>query len=346
MADVLLVPGALIFESDWDQVSSQVAIDHLARRLTGARRTWQALPAPWSDGAAHLEWLTRAFGVPGDPPPSAAYSWRQMSGPHDRDSPPSDVWFCEPVHFSLAPERTVLAPIDAPLLTEAESRELLDEAADSARNHGAVLRQAAGRWYLFPDEPWDLRTTPLQAALGASVEARLPQGRQALHWRRLLNEVQMRWHANRVNWERERQGQQVANGLWLHGGGAWRALDASRFARVQSDDAVVLGWRQAAQPDSSDRTRRDSLTVWPELFEPYWRRDWRAWSAAWRRLDSQVEALLRPGGPNASRQLELVACGRRGAVTFMLGRRAGLLPWRRRTLRDCLLEPTLEPTTG
>ena len=339
MADVLLVAGALIFEADWDQIAPHFASDRLARRLTRARRTWQALGAQWSDGAAHLEWLARAFGVSGNPPASAAYSWREASREHGHDCSPRDVWFCEPVHLSLEPERTVLAPIDTPPLSEAESRALFDETADSARYHGAVLRQAAGRWYLFPAEPWELRTTPLQAALGASVEARLPQGKHASHWRRLLNEVQMRWHANRVNRERELHRQQVANGLWLHGGGAWHALDASRFARVHSDDATVLGWRQAAQQEPSERTPRDSLTVWPQLFEPYWRRDWQAWAAAWPQLDSQVESLLRPAGPGASRELELVACGRRGAATFTLGRRE-LLPWRRRTLRECLLEPT------
>jgi hypothetical protein len=340
MADVLLVPGALIFEADWGQVTPDFAPDRLARRLTRARRTWQALGAPWSDGAAHLEWLARAFGVPGDPPASAAYAWREAGGPQASDSSGRDIWFCEPVHLSLEPERTVLAPIDTPPLTEAESRQLFDEAADSAREHGAVLRQAAGRWYLFPDEPWDLRTTPLQAALGASVEARLPQGKHASHWRRLLNEVQMRWHVNRVNRDRETQRQQTANGLWLHGGGAWHALDASRFARVESDDAAVLGWLRAGHSDPDRRTGLDSLTVRPQLFEPYWRRDWQAWAAAWKPLDSLIEALLSSGGSGHGRELELVASGRRGVATFALGRRAGLLPWRHRALRECLLEPT------
>jgi hypothetical protein len=340
MADVLLAAGALIFEADWDQIPPAFASDRLALRLTRARRTWQGLGAWWSDGAAHLEWLARTFGVPGDPPASAAYAWREAGGPQAHDEAPCDVWFCEPVHLSLEPERTVLAPIDAPPLTEAESRELFDEASDSARGHGAVLRQAGGRWYLFPLEPWELETTPLQAALGASVEARLPKGKHASNWRRLLNEVQMRWHVNRVNRDREARRQQTANGLWLHGGGAWHALDASRFARVESDDPTALGWLRAARPESSRRTGVDSLTVWPQLFAPYWRRDWQAWAAAWQTLDEGIESRLRFGGAGRGGELELVACGRRGVATFTLGRRAGLLPWRHRTLRECLLEPT------
>jgi len=340
MAAVLLVAGALIFEADWGQVTAEFAPDRLVRRLTRARRTWQPAAARWSDGAAHLDWLAQAFVVPGDPPSGAAYAWRQAASSPVNDSSAGDVWFCEPVHLSLEPERTVLAPVDAPRLTDAESRELFDEAADSAREHGADLRQAGGRWYLFPREPWELRTTPLQAALGASVETRLPQGKHASHWRRLLNEVQMRWHLNRVNRDRETQGQQTANGLWLHGGGTWHRLQESRFSRVDSDDAAVLGWLRAAHPDPGRQTGGDSLTVCPQLFEPYWRRDWSAWAAAWQPLDSLIESLLRSDEAGPAHELELIAGGRRGVATFTLGRRAGLLPWRHRTLRECLLEPT------
>jgi hypothetical protein len=339
MTHVLLVAGALIFEAEWDQVPPGFVPDRLAHRLMRARRSWHPLLAPWSDGAAQLEWLARAFAVPGDPPVCAAYSWRATTRQSGSEAPSGDVWFCEPVHLSLEPERTVLTPIDTPPLSEAEGHELFLEAAEAAREHRAVLKEAAGRWYLFPDEPWSLSTLPLQAVLGASVEARLPQGAHASHWRRLLNEVQMRWHAHRVNRERESRRQQVANGLWLHGGGPWGWLDPSRFDQVHTDDAVVLGWRQAARSDSSGRMPSDSLTLWPHLFEPYWRRDWHAWAAGWARLDEQIDALLNVKGAN--RRLELVACGRQGAATFAFGRGAAvLLPWRRRALRECVLEST------
>jgi hypothetical protein len=338
MKDVLLVAGALIFEPDWDQVGPDCVPDRLARRLARARRAWHRFDARWADGAAHLQWLARAFRVPGDPPACAPYSWQAAAGGDPAALAPGAVWLCEPVHFSLQPERTVLAPIDAPPLTDAESRELFDQAADSARSCGAELRLAAPGWYLFTDPPWDLQTTALQAALGASIEARLPQGRQASQWRRLLNDVQMRWHASRANRERERRGQQAANGLWLHGGGAWRPLAPSPFARVHSDDPMVQGWQQAAGTDPPASAPTDTLTVWPGLFEPYWRRDWRAWAAAWARLDALVEALLQDARSRRRGGVELVACGRQAAASFALDRGAGMLSWRRRPLRQCLLE--------
>jgi hypothetical protein len=331
MMHVLLVAGALISELDWDQAGPNCVPERLARRLARARRTSHGLDARWSDGAAHIEWLARAFRVPGDPPARAPYAWRSDGG----QSTDAGVWFCEPVHLRLEPERTVLTRIEAPPLNEEESGELFAEAADSARTYVGELRRAASRWYLLADPMWSLRTTPLEAALGASIEPRLPQGEHAFQWRRLLNEVQMRWHASRINREREARGQQAANGLWLHGGGIWSALQTSRFSTVDGDDPVVLGWQQAA---SHGRAGTDSLTVWPYLFEPYWRKDWRSWAAAWSRLDEQVDSMLQSARSERDGRVELVACGRRVAATFSFDRAAGLLPWQRRGLRECLLE--------
>jgi hypothetical protein len=336
MTHVLLVGGALIFEREWNQVPPEFVPRRLDRLLGRSPRARHPLQAPWSDGAAHLEWLARAFAVPGDPPACAAYSWRAVNGQSGSETAEQDVWFCDPVHLSLEPERTVLSAIDAPALSEAENRELFNQAADAANEHGAVLRQGAGRWYLFPREPWALRTMPLQAVLGASIETRLPQGAQAALWRRLLNDVQMRWHASGVNRERESRGRQIANGLWLHGGGTWRTLEPSRFDQVHTDDPVVLGWRQACA--SKATTRSDSLTIWPHLFEPYWRRDWGAWAAAWVQLDLEIDSMLSASATGARRCIELVACGRQAAASFMLRAGMGLLPWRRRALRECLIE--------
>jgi hypothetical protein len=338
MTHVLLVPGALIFEPEWARIGPERVPERLARRLTGAARATCRFEARWSDGAAHLQWLAREFGVPGDPPATAPFAWQATTGQAMPLLPARSVWFCEPVHLSLEPERTVLAPIDTPPLTEAEAGQLFDEAADSARGHGVELRRAATRWYLFADPGWEVRATALQASLGASVEARLPQGAGALPWRRLLNEIQMRWHAHPINQQREARGQQAANALWLHGGGAWRALGPSRFARVDADDPVVLGWQQAARNGAGGPRPTDTLTVWAALFEPYWRRDWSAWAAGWEALDARLDALLRAARAGPDSRVELVACGRRAAATFVLDTGWTWRPWRRANLRECLLE--------
>lgn len=336
MTHVLLIPGALLFEQDWARIEPERVAGRFAQRLARARRSTERFQARWCDGAAHLEWLAREFRVPGDPPAAAPFAWQADQGAQAPDELAArTVWLCEPVHLSLQPERSVLTLIDAPPLGAAEVDQLFEEAVEGARGHGAELRRAGAHWYLFPEHSWNIRTTALQAAIGASVEARLPEGPDALAWRRLLNEVQMRWHAHPVNRRRDELGQQTANALWLHGGGRWQPLEASRFARVESDDPVILGWLQAARNGARGAGANDTLTVCPELFEPYWRRDWSAWSQGWARLESRLDSLQPPG---ASGRVELVACGRHTATTFALDAGWSWRPWRRGSVRDGLLE--------
>jgi hypothetical protein len=338
MAHVLLLAGALMPEQDSEHFAAESVPEPLARRLMRATRSQERFDALWSYGAAHLPWLARAFRAPGDPPATAPFAWNAESGHGPAGPTSAAVWFCEPVHLSLEPERTVLTAVDSPPLTDEEACELFAEAADSALSHGVELRRGASHWYLLTDPAWLLWTTALQATLGASVEHRMPRGEHASQWRRLLNEVQMRWHASRTNREREARGQPGANALWLHGGGTWCALQASRFAAVDTDDPVVLGWQQAAGQGGGTPAGTDSLTIWPHLFEAYWRGDWSAWGSAWKQLGPKVESLLQSVRTSRDRRLELVACGHRTAARFMLDGGAGLLAWRRRSLRECLLE--------
>ncbi len=110
MSDLLVVPGALVGEADWSEIGPGGVPERIAHRLTRARRQVQAMRASWSDGAAHLEWLARAFQVPGEPPAAAPFAWQAAIEQTGSDTPARSVWFCEPVHLSLQPERTVLGP--------------------------------------------------------------------------------------------------------------------------------------------------------------------------------------------------------------------------------------------
>jgi hypothetical protein len=148
-----------------------------------------------------------------------------------------------------------------------------------------------------------------------------------------MNDIQMRWHASEVSQAREERGEQAANALWLHGGGSWRHLPPSRFARVGSDDPVLQGWQHASRPPAG-LGPDDTLDVWPSLFEPYWRKDWSAWADAWDGLQRRLQD--RPG--QAWRPAELIACGRRDAAAFRLGGSWSRFAPPRRGLRDCLVQ--------
>lgn len=78
---------------------------------------------------------------------------------------------------------------------------------------------ASGCWYVSTSLTPDLRTTPLDQAVGRSMADSLPTGNDARRWIAWLNEMQMLLFALPLNRDREQQGLPCINGLWLWGGG-------------------------------------------------------------------------------------------------------------------------------
>jgi hypothetical protein len=341
MRNFMIVPGALLDPLDWEEAAPGLGaqefgfrLNHLLRGAPVRARTFEQ---PWTDGAAHLAWLAEAFRVDDQPPVMAPYAWEHLVGEEPRERRDGQLWFCDPVHLSLQPQRTTLSPIDRPRLRASEIEELRTLACDSVRPIGGELHIHDDRWFLWIPTRWELSAVPLQAVLGASVQTRLPSGADARAWRRLLNEIQMRWHSSETNRQRDRHGEVVVNALWLHGGGRWQPLPPAAFARVETVDPVVQGWHKACA--TATARIEDTLSVWTGLFEPYWRKDWVAWATAWNDLLDDIRARMRSGEDRRRSTVELVACGRRSALSFSIGRRRLAALFVKRRLRDCLVEP-------
>ena len=75
-------------------------------------------------------------------------------------------------------------------------------------------------WFVTMATRPDLRTAPLDTALGGALSAQAPSGGDVRTWLRWSTEIQMLLHAHPVNRRREEQGRPLANGLWFWGGGA------------------------------------------------------------------------------------------------------------------------------
>lgn len=342
----VVVPGALVPETHAPEVLEAMTAPRLARRLARAARG----DASVGDDAArlpHLDWLWRAFDGPAPAPVTAPYAWRALNGDSATcASADSQLWFCEPVHFALARDHVLVTPLDEPLAAD-EAQALAAAADDAARDAGASLRLLDhAHWFMQVEPPWRLDAVPLAAAFGRSALELLPTGADAGRWRKLLNDIQMHWHAHPVNAAREARGATTANALWLHGGGVWKPLPRAPFATVLSDDPILRGWALAAGlapsallgPDATPRASGDTVSVWEGLQQPAYAGDWDAWLAGLPGLERLIESVCERAFAAGFASVELVLAGRFGTRRFTLGAHDAWRVWRRAKFVELLCE--------
>jgi hypothetical protein len=98
------------------------------------------------------------------------------------------------------------------------------------------------RWCIALQEPLDFEFTSLDEALGMDLADALPHHREALHWKRILNEVQVALSNCPVNVRRRQSGGRQINSVWFWGGGFMPdAVSHDVFDTVYSDNAVTRG---------------------------------------------------------------------------------------------------------
>lgn len=311
-----------------------------------ARGTAEPLQAI-DNAPAHWAWLWRALGGQGAPV-LAPYFLPRHAGSRPGDAPEDNakLWVCDPVHFAVGLDDVQAQALAAPL-TEAESRALFAPAAEAAQACGATLIASEGRWLLRPESPWTLDTVPLDAALGQSVRQLWPRGADALHWRKLLTEVQMRWHEHPVNEARAQRGSAVVNGLWLHGGGTYAPLPPARWQAAVGDDPVLHGWlcatgaTPAACVDHAAPLPRTAaaLVLDDRLWPSHLAQDWPAWQRAVDATATRLQTLTAHAYAQGAQAVEVVLCGQRSTRTCTLRESDRWRFWRNTPLPQLLAEP-------
>lgn len=340
----VVVPGALLPSPIAADVLAGATAPWLQQAL--ARAQTEAETTFGSGGAPHLSWLWQQFGGNGEPV-TAPYALRAVDADAD---PGTQCWHVDPVHFAFARDHLLVAPLDEPLAA--------DEAIALARHLRAVLHEHAtvdaqpslhlhdGQWLLTLARPWSIQATSLDGALGRSAHEHWASGADAAAWRRVLTEVQMRWHQEQFNEMREARGRRAVNALWLHGGGIWAALPARPFTAVASEDAVLRGWALASglsraalrDDDASVGKHADAVSIRRDLLIPAQFESWAHWLERLTTLDAALrslhEACLAAGGD----ELALVLCGRRQVRVAVVRRSDSWRLWRRTPLAPLFAE--------
>lgn len=152
-------------------------------------------------------------------------------------------WLCaEPVHLVADQDKVYLAARADTLAVTAE------EAAALAAEFNALYRDdgwqlyvpVPTRWYLRLPQAWQLHAVPPDNALGCDVRPLLPQGSDGLRLVAALNEIQMLFHGNVVNAQRNHAGLPTINSLWLWGGASMPAVTVP-WQHMQGDDCLLRG---------------------------------------------------------------------------------------------------------
>jgi hypothetical protein len=129
----------------------------------------------------------------------------------------------QPVHLHATRDHLILMGQNQVDLTEAESSELLKAAQPFIEEdfQSPLLFQGAHYWFI-PAGPFvSLASYSVDQAHGRNIDWWMPrdtnEGGIAKRWRKLQNEIQMLWHIDPVNEEREQRGLPAINSIWISG---------------------------------------------------------------------------------------------------------------------------------
>lgn len=344
---LVVIPGALVPALWARDVLGEAKVPRLAMMLTRARREADAVFAADPPQAPHWCWLWRAFGGAAATPVTAPYAWAALNQASAASvATVGQLWHCDPVHCAMARDHLLVQTLGDEAPTAAESAPLATEAAAAAAEAGTRLQVLDGHWFLQCEPAWQLDAVALDAALGQSMQEVLPRGADAARWRKLLTEVQIRWHHHPTSRAREAGGQLAINALWLHGGGTWQTLPASPFATLVGTHPVLQGWMLASGRPAdallpsgalppADGAR---LSFWDGLLEAAACEHWGRWLQRLTAMERELDELVARAWSGGFSSVELVLGGRHCVRRLQLTRHDRWKRWRRPALHDLLAE--------
>lgn len=306
----LLLPGPVLRDTAFD-----LDLPALARMLGRGRQSW-------SGPASAYGWLAAACGL-GSRLPAAPLRLLAAGG-----DPGDGEWLClDPVHLHLKEMAVMVGDPRRLTLTVAEDAALREAVTPLLAEVGELAAASEpGRWHLrlagpAPESP------DLPEAAGRPADPALPGGPEGPRWRRLLAEIQMRFHAHPVNRAREAAGLPTANSLWPWGAGRLPAATPAPFDALQTGDpalqglAVHLRVPTDAASLGSGPDHRHMLAHLDQLAGPAQTLDALAWRAGLQTVEhdwlAPALAALRDGH---CRSLRLVATGEEDSLDLELTR--------------------------
>lgn len=152
-------------------------------------------------------------------------------------------WFhVDPVYLQADMDHAFLRDTHGLDLTQQESKTLIEELNTHFMDDGMHFLMAdKDSWFLNIPDHEKVSTTPLNEVISRNVYSFMPQGEDALFWKRFMNEVQMLMHQSQVNVQREENNKLPVNGVWLWGEGSLPNKTDLQNTEVYSQHSLVKG---------------------------------------------------------------------------------------------------------
>ncbi len=207
--------------------------------------------APGANAGASL---TRLFGLDEATAP-AALRYLGQTG----ERAPANRLCADPVGLRFTRDHLLLVDGESLEITADEAVQLVAGLNETFPDIGHFTLGDATCWYLDVDTPPRAHFTPLADVIGRPVPMFMPEGEDARHWHRLINETQVWLHAHPVNQAREVEGRQTINSLWPWGHGLPLAAATAPAARIVGDAPLLDGLAAAAGLTTEATTAEDVL---------------------------------------------------------------------------------------
>jgi hypothetical protein len=288
----------------------------------------------------HEAWLARALGLAGTDgaAPFAPAVMRKMKQEPAQELESGHWFLFHPVHVAVG-THLMMPDLRGLRITEDESRALFEAARTLFDQPGRTLVYGdAHTWFLRADDWSELATASPDAATGDNLHPWMPAGAASRDFRRVLNEVQMLWHAHPVNAERK----MPVNSFWL-----WAGAPATQASPTLSLATTgVPGWLAAlAAPELRETTAaawlphadRHPVVVAGQLVGAGIAEDWSYWLQLMMQLEEQwFTPLLEALRAGQLADVRLVLTNRHGWTDTHTTKLALNKFWRTPTLKNML----------
>ena len=197
---------------------------------------------------------------------------------------PNEIIAClQPVHLHATRDHLILMAQSQIDLTENESARLLNVALPFIEEDfgGKILFQGGRDWFIPAGPFTSLATHSIDQAHGRNIDWWMPRDTSELGiaklWRKLQNEIQMLWHIDPVNQEREQSGYPAINSLWISGIGRLADIQTPQLLenvnQIYGDHPLLAGlarYLEIPQQNEIDFSKLPNAFAWIDRPENIW----------------------------------------------------------------------------